>query len=355
MLTMLTLLVLIAAISLPPKPAQYVTDHTGVLPNRAALNEKLAAFESETSNQILVYVDQQLPPDTTIEEMGSEAMKQWGVGQKGKDNGAILFVFVADHKMRIEVGYGLESVLTDAKARNITSTVIKPAFKKGDFAGGIERGVESMLAAIREESNRGNPSAQIGQTTTQSSLHSAADSAPSPAAPNRIALAPRSIDLKIDDAGPLFAFFAIAFFPQLFLGFRLGARMTRSRRVAYVSRPILIWLALVPLALIILTLLYATVISPATVFAKLFASALFLAMSTAPGLVFGLIAGFLSRIDTRGIDAAGWTSSSSLPASSSSSWDSSSSSSSSSDSSSSSSDFSGGGGSGGGGGASDSW
>src|SRR5205085_12537377 len=128
---------------------KYVTDRAGVLSNAAALNTKLADFERQTSDQILVYVDQHLPPDTSIEEMGSEAMRQWGVGQKGKDNGAILFVFVADRKMRIEVGYGLEGSLTDAKSKRITSTVIKPEFQHGDFARRIEKGVDAMLATVR--------------------------------------------------------------------------------------------------------------------------------------------------------------------------------------------------------------
>jgi len=136
---MVILFALIAAISLPPKPDRYVTDRAGVLKNPNALNEKLADFERQTSDQILVYVDQHLPPDTTIEQMGSEAMRQWGVGQKGKDNGAILFVFVADRKMRIEVGYGLEGSLTDAKSKWITSTVIKPQFQGGDYEAASQR------------------------------------------------------------------------------------------------------------------------------------------------------------------------------------------------------------------------
>ena len=78
---MLPFLLLLAAIALPPKPDHYVTDRAGVLKNATALNEKLANFERQTSDQILVYTDQHLPPDTTIEEMGSEAMRQWGVGQ----------------------------------------------------------------------------------------------------------------------------------------------------------------------------------------------------------------------------------------------------------------------------------
>jgi len=146
---------LLAAIALPPKPDHYVTDRAGVLRNAGALNEKLASFERQTSDQILVYVEQHLPPDTSIEEMGSEAMRQWGVGQKGKDNGAILFVFTGDRKMRIEVGYGLEASLTDAKSKWITSTVIKPQFQRGDYDAGINRGVDAMLAAARGEVYRG--------------------------------------------------------------------------------------------------------------------------------------------------------------------------------------------------------
>src|SRR5712691_1664796 len=75
------LLALVSAIAIPPKPAKYVTDNAHVLDGAraAALNEKLAQFERDTSNQILVYIDRKLPPDTTIEQMGSEAIHQWGI------------------------------------------------------------------------------------------------------------------------------------------------------------------------------------------------------------------------------------------------------------------------------------
>jgi uncharacterized protein len=160
------ILALIAAISLPPKPDHFVTDRAGVIANPSALDARLAQFERETSDQILVYVDQHLPPDTTIEEMGSEAIKQWGVGQKGKDNGAILFVFIADRKMRIEVGYGLEGALTDAKSRNIIETVIKPRFKSGDYSGGVEQGVAAIMATIRGEPYKGS-GATVAQRRVQ--------------------------------------------------------------------------------------------------------------------------------------------------------------------------------------------
>ena len=151
------LLALVSSIAIPPKPAKYVTDNAHVLDaaRASALNEKLAQFERDTSNQVLVYIDHKLPADTTIEQLGSEAMHQWGVGQKGKDNGAILFLFIDDRKMRIEVGYGLEPVLTDAKSREITSTIIKPLLKANDYNGAVEQGTDAMLAVARGETSKG--------------------------------------------------------------------------------------------------------------------------------------------------------------------------------------------------------
>ncbi len=118
----------VISVPLPPKPVRYVTDHAGVLPPGQVekLDAKLADFERATSDQVLVYIDRNLPEGTTLEEMSSEAIRRWGVGQKGKDNGAILFLFTDVRKMRLEVGYGLEASLTDARCRRITSEVIKP-------------------------------------------------------------------------------------------------------------------------------------------------------------------------------------------------------------------------------------
>jgi uncharacterized protein len=166
---MLHVLLFLVAVALPPKPARYVTDNAGVLgeARASALNEKLAQFERDTSDQVLVYVDRDLPPDTSIEEMGAEAIRKWGVGQKGKDNGAILFVFTGAKKMRIEVGYGLESTLTDAKSKRITSTVIKPLIVRGDMAGAIEAGAVAMLSVIRgaEFTGTGTTQSQRGVRT----------------------------------------------------------------------------------------------------------------------------------------------------------------------------------------------
>jgi uncharacterized protein len=148
---------LVASMTVPPKPATYVTDKAGVLDATRvhALNEKLAQFERDTSNQILVYVDRSLPADSTIEQFANDAMHQWSVGQKGKDNGAVLFLFTGDRKMRIEVGYGLEGVLTDAKSKQITSTIIKPRLMAADYDGAVEQGADAMVAVVRGEGLKG--------------------------------------------------------------------------------------------------------------------------------------------------------------------------------------------------------
>ena len=146
-----------AAGPLPARPTRYATDHAKAFDAARldALNERLAAFERETSNQVLVYVDRRVPAGTTLEEMSSAAMRAWGVGQKGKRNGVALFVFVDDRAMRIEVGYGLEGALPDATAHRITDGVIKPHFKKGDYAAGVEAGVTAIVAAVGREGHRG--------------------------------------------------------------------------------------------------------------------------------------------------------------------------------------------------------
>jgi uncharacterized protein len=135
----------------PARPRDHLTDRAGILSADAAraLNERLAQFERETSNQLLVVVDRRLPPGTTLEELGSASIRQWGVGQQGKDNGVIFFVFVDDRKMRIEVGYGLESVLTDARAKRITSAIVKPLFQQGKYAEGIEAGAAAIMDVAR--------------------------------------------------------------------------------------------------------------------------------------------------------------------------------------------------------------
>jgi uncharacterized protein len=138
---------------LPEKPKRYVTDRAGVFGSgqAEALNAQLEQYERDTSNQILVWVDKRVPEGFTHEDFSVRAAQKWGVGQKQTDNGAVLFVFTEDRKVRIEVGYGLEGALPDITAKRIISDEIVPRFRDGDFPGGITAGAGAMMAATKGE------------------------------------------------------------------------------------------------------------------------------------------------------------------------------------------------------------
>lgn len=138
---------------IPEKPRRYVTDRAGVLgPGEAeALNAKLEQFERDTSNQILVWIDKKIPEGFTLEDFTVRAAQKWGAGQKQTDNGAVLFVFTDDRKVRIEVGYGLEGPLPDVTAKRIIEEEVLPRFRTGDYAGGIAAGAAAMMAATKGE------------------------------------------------------------------------------------------------------------------------------------------------------------------------------------------------------------
>lgn len=153
-----------AAIAPPPRPTRYATDRAGVVDEARlrALNERLAQFERDTSNQVLVVVERRLPADTTLEEYATAAFHAWGVGQKGRSNGVVFFAFVDDRKMRIEVGYGLEGSIPDARANQIISLEVAPAFRRGDYAGGVEAAADELMKAARGEAFQGT-----GRTTAE--------------------------------------------------------------------------------------------------------------------------------------------------------------------------------------------
>jgi uncharacterized protein len=142
-----------AAEVIPPKPDNYFNDYAHVVsPATAAeLNQKLEQFERDTSSQIVVAVYPKMESDSSIEDYTVRIAQLWGVGRKGKDNGAVLFVFVQDHKMYIQVGYGLEGALPDALAKRIIENEIKPYFRAGDFDSGLRAGVTAILQATKGE------------------------------------------------------------------------------------------------------------------------------------------------------------------------------------------------------------
>lgn len=144
---------LCAAENIPPKPAGYFTDYAGVVSKEAALrfNEKLAQFERDTSNQVLVVVFRKMESDSSIEDYTQRVAQAWGVGQKDRRNGAVLFVFVENRNMFLQVGYGLEGALPDITAFDIIERHIKPRFRSNDYEGGLSTGIDLICKAIRGE------------------------------------------------------------------------------------------------------------------------------------------------------------------------------------------------------------
>ena len=126
-----------------------VNDRAGLLSERdeRELEAALARFEAETTNQIVVVTLESLQ-GLPIEDYGYQLGRHWGIGQEGKDNGALLIVAPEEREVRIEVGYGLEGELTDAQSRTIIETRILPRFRQGDFAAGIKAGVAAMIETL---------------------------------------------------------------------------------------------------------------------------------------------------------------------------------------------------------------
>jgi uncharacterized protein len=117
---------------------------------KSTLISKLKAHETNTSNQIVVVTLKDLG-GYDIADYGYQLGRHWGIGQKGKDNGVLLILSKDDRKVRIEVGYGLEGALPDARAHHIIQTKIIPAFKQEKFYKGIDQGVNTIFASISGE------------------------------------------------------------------------------------------------------------------------------------------------------------------------------------------------------------
>ncbi|MGC1522056.1 MAG: YgcG family protein, partial [Steroidobacteraceae bacterium] len=140
-----------ALIAVPPLTGR-VVDLTGTLSGAAVarIEAKLAAFEDKKGSQIAVLIVPSTQPEE-IEQFGIRVEDAWKLGRKGVDDGAYLIVAKNDRHVRIEVGYGLEGALSDAIANRIVDETIAPHFKQGDFDGGIEEGVDKMIAVVDGE------------------------------------------------------------------------------------------------------------------------------------------------------------------------------------------------------------
>jgi uncharacterized protein len=119
---------------------------------RQDLTAKLAALEQKTSRQLVVVTVPSLQ-GYEISDYGYQLGRAWGIGQKGMNNGALLIVAPTERRVRIEVGYGLEPILTDAFSSVVIQTQITPRFKKGDYDGGVSAGVEALIQQLSLETS----------------------------------------------------------------------------------------------------------------------------------------------------------------------------------------------------------
>lgn len=140
-----------AQVAVPPLSAR-VTDLTGTLSaqQQASLEQNLRAFESQKGSQIAVLLVPTTQPET-VEQYALRVAEQWKLGRKGIDDGALLLIAKNDRALRIEVGYGLEGALNDATAKRIIAEIITPYFKRNDFFGGIQAGVQAMINVVNGE------------------------------------------------------------------------------------------------------------------------------------------------------------------------------------------------------------
>jgi uncharacterized protein len=156
-----------AAEVIPKKPERYFNDYANVvsLPVQQELDRKLEALEKSDGSQVVVVIYPKMQSDSSIEDYTVRVAQQWGFGQKDKRNGAVLFIFVQDRKMYLQVGYGLEGPIPDATAKDITEYRIKPHFRNNDYDAGVRAGVEAIIQAAHGEYKG------TGQTLKQQQRH----------------------------------------------------------------------------------------------------------------------------------------------------------------------------------------
>ncbi len=138
--------------SFPDRPLNYITDSANVLSpsEEKALNHKLHFFQDSTSTQVFVYVAPSLNGQD-LSTIGQEIFVKWDIGQKGKNNGVLIAIFVNDHKFRIHTGYGMEGILPDLLTKKIQDEEMRPSFKKNNYYEGIDKGIDKIIYYSKNE------------------------------------------------------------------------------------------------------------------------------------------------------------------------------------------------------------
>ena len=146
--------VFVLAYTSPGKPQGFVNDYAETISSsvQAQLEQQLSAFNKDTTIQIAVVTVPTLG-DEVIEGYAVKLFEEWGIGGSEKDNGVLFLIAPNDRQVRIEVGYGLEGVLTDAQSNGIIQKIIIPAFKEGKMEAGIVSGVQAIIDVTKSEAD----------------------------------------------------------------------------------------------------------------------------------------------------------------------------------------------------------
>jgi uncharacterized protein len=150
-----------------PEYQGFVNDYAGLLSPavKTQLDAKLSQLESDTTAEVAVVTVKSLEGDS-VDDYAVRLFEKWKIGKKDKDNGVLFLVALDDRKMRIEVGYGLEPLITDGRAGRIRDNDVIPRFKEDDYEGGITAGVAAIEKYIRD----GTPPAPLEENPVRSAF-----------------------------------------------------------------------------------------------------------------------------------------------------------------------------------------
>ena len=134
---------------LPEKPDSWVNDYANVLSaaEKQSLDNMLSGLERRSSNQIFIAIFESMPENYYLDDFAVKLYDKWKPGLAEQDNGLIMVIFIADRKIRIEVGYGLEDVITDAQAGAVIRDQIGPHFRSGDYFVGLKAALDVLIPA----------------------------------------------------------------------------------------------------------------------------------------------------------------------------------------------------------------
>lgn len=148
----------------PPNPPRLVNDEAHLLSDydRTTLENKLVALDNSSTNQITIVTIPTLG-DNDIDDYANRLFRAWGIGGKKNNNGVLILIAQAEHKIRIEVGYGLEGAIPDVTAKDIIRNDLTPAFKQGNYYSGLNAAVESLSKAAVGEYHERRPASDDGK------------------------------------------------------------------------------------------------------------------------------------------------------------------------------------------------